>query len=103
MVSSDRKDLGASGYRRRKHHNNVNPQALPRTTSSSFLPSPFSTHKAVIVGIFALVAGLIFLLDGSPVELSRYRSRAVDWDDRREKVKEAFVTSWDAYSKYAWG
>ncbi|KAL2012564.1 hypothetical protein VTN00DRAFT_89 [Thermoascus crustaceus] len=103
MASSDRKDLGASGYRRRKHPNNVNPKALPRTTSSSFLPSPFSAHKAVIAGVVALVAGFIFLLNGSPDQLSRYRSRAVDWDDRREKVKEAFVTSWDAYSKYAWG
>ncbi|KAI9757105.1 MAG: hypothetical protein M4579_003583 [Chaenotheca gracillima] len=27
----------------------------------------------------------------------------VDWDGRRERVKEAFVLSWDAYEKYAWG
>ncbi|KAL8924653.1 MAG: hypothetical protein Q9208_003968 [Pyrenodesmia sp. 3 TL-2023] len=27
----------------------------------------------------------------------------VDWDDRREKVKEAFMRSWDGYEKYAWG
>lgn len=27
----------------------------------------------------------------------------VDWLDRREKVKEAFTLSWDAYSRYAWG
>ncbi len=28
---------------------------------------------------------------------------AVDWDDRREKVKEAFMLSWDGYEQYAWG
>jgi hypothetical protein len=27
----------------------------------------------------------------------------VDWMDRRERVKEAFTLSWDAYDRYAWG
>ncbi|KAL8821802.1 MAG: hypothetical protein Q9223_000214 [Gallowayella weberi] len=27
----------------------------------------------------------------------------VDWDERREKVKDAFILSWDGYHKYAWG
>lgn len=27
----------------------------------------------------------------------------VDWDGRREKVKEAFMLSWDGYEKHAWG
>lgn len=27
----------------------------------------------------------------------------VNWDGRREKVKEVFVTSWDGYEKHAWG
>lgn len=26
-----------------------------------------------------------------------------DWNDRREKVKDAFVISWDGYEKHAWG
>ena len=26
-----------------------------------------------------------------------------NWDDRREKVKDAFILSWDSYEKYAWG
>lgn len=30
-------------------------------------------------------------------------SAFVDWDDRREKVKEAFMLSWDGYEQYAWG
>ncbi|PQE11619.1 glycosyl hydrolase family 47 protein [Rutstroemia sp. NJR-2017a WRK4] len=28
---------------------------------------------------------------------------AIDWLDRRERVKEAFTLSWDAYERYAWG
>lgn len=28
---------------------------------------------------------------------------AVDWDERREKVKEAFILSWDGYEQNAWG
>ena len=27
----------------------------------------------------------------------------VDWLGRRERVKEAFILSWDAYDRYAWG
>ncbi|KAL3417264.1 glycosyl hydrolase family 47 protein [Phlyctema vagabunda] len=27
----------------------------------------------------------------------------VDWLDRRERVREAFVLSWDSYERYAWG
>ena len=27
----------------------------------------------------------------------------VDWNDRRERVKEAFILSWDGYESYAWG
>lgn len=27
----------------------------------------------------------------------------VDWNDRRERVKDAFKLSWDAYENYAWG
>ncbi|KAI9797025.1 MAG: mannosyl-oligosaccharide alpha-1,2-mannosidase [Piccolia ochrophora] len=30
-------------------------------------------------------------------------SQIVDWSDRRERVKEAFTLSWDAYERFAWG
>ena len=29
--------------------------------------------------------------------------QVTDWDDRRERVKEAFMLSWDGYEQYAWG
>ena len=33
----------------------------------------------------------------------RDRGPQVDWNERREKVKEAFTLSWDAYEQHAWG
>lgn len=33
----------------------------------------------------------------------RKPSGKVDWEDRRQKVKDAFVVSWDSYEKYGWG
>jgi mannosyl-oligosaccharide alpha-1,2-mannosidase len=34
--------------------------------------------------------------DGSPL-------KNIDWDSRREKVRDAFIVSWDGYEQYAWG
>ena len=28
---------------------------------------------------------------------------SIDWDARRERVKDAFKLSWDGYERYAWG
>lgn len=60
-------------------------------------------RKALVAGVFALAAGLVQWQKLTQLELGRYTSKPADWDKRREKVKEAFVPSWDAYSKYAWG
>lgn len=35
--------------------------------------------------------------------LRKPASEEVDWNDRRERVKDAFKLSWDGYEKYAWG
>lgn len=34
--------------------------------------------------------------DGSPL-------KNIDWEARREKVRDAFIVSWDGYEQYAWG
>ena len=39
-----------------------------------------------------------FRLPGSTTDTS-----VVDWNERRESVREAFKVSWDGYEKYAWG
>ncbi|KAK0637554.1 Endoplasmic reticulum mannosyl-oligosaccharide 1 [Lasiodiplodia hormozganensis] len=35
--------------------------------------------------------------------MSGKTSAVVDWDERRDRVRDAFKLSWDAYEKYAWG
>lgn len=30
-------------------------------------------------------------------------SKNVDWEERRERVKDVFTISWDSYEKYGWG
>lgn len=39
----------------------------------------------------------------SPWNFWRSPALGVDWDGRREKVREAFMLSWDGYEQYAWG
>lgn len=42
-------------------------------------------------------------LDGEEERESKYKSGSVDWEARREKVRDAFIVSWDGYEKYGWG
>ena len=35
--------------------------------------------------------------------LNNKESKNVDWNERRDRVRDAFVISWDAYEKHAWG
>jgi mannosyl-oligosaccharide alpha-1,2-mannosidase len=39
----------------------------------------------------------------NPIGISHYGSKLVNWESRRQQVKQAFVTSWDAYTQHAWG
>lgn len=72
----------------------------PRTARrASRFSSPSFTIKAFVAGAAAVVLGLILWIRDSP----GHYTRTIDWDDRREQVKEAFITSWDSYAKYAWG
>lgn len=62
--------------------------------------------------IQALFTGAVAILVGSYTDYSTLDT-AIDffrpvredsyWEGHRNEVKEAFVSSWDAYSKYAWG
>lgn len=56
--------------------------------------------------LFSVVVVALAFLFWPPklsTELWRYTSKARNWNDRRERVKEAFANSWEAYEKYAWG
>lgn len=61
------------------------------------------TRRALIAGVVALAVGLILWSRGPQAGLGHYASRGVDWDERREEVKGAFISSWDAYAEHAWG
>ncbi len=69
-----------------------------------------------IVGLFFIAVLYLFGFFGSEKEAVEKSKKGwnwlqrpekggpkVDWLDRRERVKEAFVLSWDAYDRYAWG
>ena len=75
--------------------------------------------RVVAGGILSLLALLYWLRIGgstrieTPEGLRKGKSTswswtgsagaAVDWESRREAVKEAFILSWDGYEQYAWG
>lgn len=82
--------------------------------------TPFYRKKRVISGLILIVIGLAYWYGtfspsaAIPKPKDTYKSSwdwlrspatsaLVDWDDRREKVKEAFMLSWDGYEQYAWG
>lgn len=77
-------------------------------------------RRRVLVGALLLFAGLLYWFggiapsrpgDSAPRKgdsgrfgwLSGGRGSKIDWEARREKVREAFILSWDAYEQHAWG
>lgn len=74
-------------------------------------------RKRVIVGGILFILGALYWLELLPHRESKIllgtenssgwnwlkTTKATDWDGRREEVKAAFVKSWDAYDRHAWG
>jgi mannosyl-oligosaccharide alpha-1,2-mannosidase len=60
---------------------------------------------SVLTGVLALLSGLYLGNPGVESALSYFRPMTQDsyWAEHRGEVKDVFVSSWDAYSKYAWG
>ena len=82
--------------------------------------TPFYRQKRVISGATLVLIGLGYWFGIFSPSAVKPKSRdtnksawnwlsspavpaPVDWHDRREKVKEAFILSWDGYEQYAWG
>lgn len=82
--------------------------------------TPFYRQKRVISGAILVLMGLVYWLGIFSPSMVKPKlrdtnksawnwlssptiSESVDWNDRREKVKEAFILSWDGYEQYAWG
>jgi hypothetical protein len=81
-------------------------------------PRKLYRRKRVLFGGLLVVLLVIYWLgifgSGSGISLEERKKSAlgwlkkgdgtvVDWDARRERVKQAFVLSWDGYEQYAWG
>ena len=86
--------------------------------SSRRKPPPYKRPQ-ILLGVLLAFFGLLYwlgifsplmskprrVIEPGKVDLSRLMPglAAVDWEDRRERVKEAFVLSWDGYEQNAWG
>jgi mannosyl-oligosaccharide alpha-1,2-mannosidase len=86
---------------RKEHSNSSSPQ---RRSVASRVPSPVRYGVATLAATAALGWGLGCWHENDAVGVTQwYGAPWADWDARREEVKGAFVTSWEAYSQYAWG
>jgi hypothetical protein len=79
--------------------------ARPVISSTS---DSWSTRRIVSIAAATTLGALsAFWLAGSPgpsnLKQRWFPTSENEWDNRRDQVKDAFVSSWDAYSKYAWG
>ncbi|KAL0257929.1 mannosyl-oligosaccharide alpha-1,2-mannosidase [Diplodia seriata] len=78
----------------------------------------FRRRRSLVFGVFAFFVFLYWfgLFSGSEenkgagstgflsgMMSGKPSAAVVDWDDRRDRVRDAFKLSWDAYEKYAWG
>ncbi|KAJ5956619.1 Glycoside hydrolase family 47 [Penicillium viridicatum] len=61
--------------------------------------------KSVFAGVLVLSTGLYMANPSIEAILDNFRPIGQDtyWKNHREEVKDVFVTSWDAYSRHAWG
>ncbi|KAL3426365.1 glycosyl hydrolase family 47 [Phlyctema vagabunda] len=71
---------------------------------NNFQKPEISIARVAVASLVLIFLTLIlFLQTLEDVPDFRLWTKVPNWDARREEVKNAFVISWDAYSKYAWG
>ncbi|TGO90344.1 hypothetical protein BPOR_0068g00110 [Botrytis porri] len=90
----------------------------PYSYASSRRAQPLYKRRRIIFGSIAFVFCVLYFLGffrSSDETKKKSTDRwtwlqrpekapnSIDWLDRRERVKEAFTLSWDAYERYAWG
>ena len=81
----------------------ASPIAAPRGTNWRALVSGRRVSRILLLVLLGLVAKYFFFTDSEYGLSFSSLDRDDDWDQQREEVRETFITSWDAYSKYAWG
>lgn len=96
----------------------------PHSYATSRRTRPFWRKKRTLAGAIVLFTSLLYFLGlfsarpkgvrGNTTTSWREQTsawtfstkaepRVIDWTARRERVKEAFILSWDAYSDHGWG
>lgn len=89
----------------------------PYNYAASGRQRPWYQRRRILAGLLCGIFGLAYWLGlfpgGARVDhveidkswpwLRKSTSSNMNWNDRRERVKEAFTLSWDGYEKYAWG
>ena len=89
----------------------------PYNYAASGRRQPLYKQWRAMLGIVCFLVGVIYWFFSSSSTPTKVKSKGtsawgwmsgpgaatVDWDDRRERVKEAFTLSWDGYAQYAWG
>lgn len=79
-------------------------RSLQRSRLPSSSKSPFALRTILFLIFSSVLALPIFRwVKDNPIGLYHHVGRYVNWDVRREEVKSAFITSWDAYLDNAWG
>ncbi|OJJ72310.1 hypothetical protein ASPBRDRAFT_41990 [Aspergillus brasiliensis CBS 101740] len=92
-------DTGNHGHKRRPY------TTRPKAGTWRQLFSSYPRISATFLGVLSIIVGwyfhflrLDYLLGPSPsIHNDTY------WESHREEVRTAFISSWDAYAKYAWG
>lgn len=75
-----------------------------RRVHTFFLPFRLSVRRIAVSGLdFVAVSVLLWLRSPQDEWSLSIPSEPVNWELRREAVKEAFVTSWKYYRQYTWG
>jgi hypothetical protein len=72
----------------------------------SLRPLRLSARQVSIAGILSLAAAFLLWRKSPPEQLGFLAPpppASAAWDSQRDEVRDAFVNSWAAYSKYAWG
>ncbi|RYC60100.1 hypothetical protein CHU98_g6108 [Xylaria longipes] len=85
-----------------RRQNATTRRASQHSRSPSFLKHLFGLRTVLILAL-SLALALYKWTKDDPIGLYHHAGRYVNWDTRREKVKSAFITSWDAYFANAWG
>lgn len=67
------------------------------------LPSLNTLPFGALLLLLITLAVAINWVQDDGIGFSHHLSPFVDWDHRRDAVRNAFIASWDAYSQHAWG